>query len=118
MSMVVRDWRFLYKDRAFARAAGLAEGRMPRYPGDLVVGEDKGTLADMIRRHSSGQQVGGDLSIRLAGQGDEPVSMRVVGVRGLGEAAVLLSRKDSSEESRLTRHVAPQSKMQHVGKHA
>src|SRR3546814_6014769 len=39
------------------------------------------SLADMIRRHSSGQQVGGDLSIRLIGQGDEPVSMRVVGVR-------------------------------------
>src|SRR3546814_7716771 len=68
--MVDRDGRFLYMNRAFARAAGLAEGRMPRYPGDLVVGEDKGPLADMIRRHSSGQQVGGDLSIRLAGQGD------------------------------------------------
>jgi two-component system cell cycle sensor histidine kinase/response regulator CckA len=88
---------------------------MPRYPGDIVVGEDKGPLADMIRRHSSGQQVGGDLSIRLAGQGDEPVSMRVVGVRGLGEAAVLLSLKDSSEESRLKRQVAQASKMQAVG---
>src|SRR3546814_1085391 len=102
-------------NRAFTRAAGVAEERMPRYPGDLVVGEDKGPLADMIRRHSSGQQVGGDLSIRLAGQSDEPVSMRVVGVRGLGEAAVLLSLKDSSEESRLKRQVAQQSKMQAVG---
>src|SRR3546814_1506778 len=69
----------------------------------------------MLRRHSSGQQVGVDLSIRLAGQSDEPVSMRVVGVRGLGEAAVLLSLKDSSEESRLKRQVAQQSKMQAVG---
>src|SRR3546814_12935344 len=93
--MVDRDGRFLYMNRAFTRAAGVAEERMPRYPGDLVVGEDKGPLADMIRRHSSGQQVGGDLSIRLAGQSDEPVSMRVVGVRGLGAAAVLLSLKDS-----------------------
>src|SRR3546814_4672991 len=41
--------------------------------------------------------------------------MRVVGVRGLGEAAVLLSLKDSSEESRLKRQVAQQSKMQAVG---
>jgi len=115
LAMVDRDGRFLYMNRAFTRAAGVAEGRMPRYPGDLVVGEDKGPLADMIRRHSSGQQVGGDLSIRLAGQSDEPVSMRVVGVRGLGEAAVLLSLKDSSEESRLKRQVAQQSKMQAVG---
>src|SRR3546814_1064061 len=52
LAMVDRDGRFLYMNRAFARAAGLAEGRMPRYPGDLVVGEDKGPLADMIRRHS------------------------------------------------------------------
>ncbi len=115
LALVDRDGRFLYMNRAFGRAAGVADGRMPRYPGDLVVGEDKGPLADMIRRHSSGQQVGGDLSIRLVGQGDEPVSMRVVGVRGLGEAAVLLSLKDSSEETRLKRQVAQQSKMQAVG---
>ncbi len=115
LAMVDRDGRFLYMNRAFIRAAGVTEGKMPRYPGDIVVGEDKGPLADMIRRHSSGQQVGGDLSIRLAGQSDEAVSMRVVGVRGLGEAAVLLSLKDSSEESRLKRQVAQQSKMEAVG---
>ncbi|HEX2814481.1 MAG TPA: response regulator [Sphingopyxis sp.] len=115
LALVDRDGRFLYMNRAFLRAAGIGEGRPPRYPGDLVVGEDKGPLADMIRRHSSGQQVGGDLSIRLIGQGDDPVSMRVVGVRGLGEAAVLLSLKDSSEESRLKRQVAQASKMQAVG---
>ncbi|WP_033073023.1 hybrid sensor histidine kinase/response regulator [Sphingopyxis sp. MWB1] len=115
LAMVDRDGRFLYMNRAFTRAAGVSEGPMPRYPGDLVVPEDKGPLADMIRRHSSGQQVGGDLSIRLAGLADDPVLMRVVGVRGLGEAAVLLSLKDSSEESRLKRQVAQQSKMQAVG---
>ncbi|KTE17182.1 response regulator [Sphingopyxis sp. H115] len=115
LAMVDRDGRFLYMNRAFVRAANLGEGKMPRYPGDIVVGEDKGALADMIRRHSSGQQVGGDMSIRLAAQSGEPVSMRVVGVRGLGEAAVLLSLKDSSEESRLKRQVAQASKMQAVG---
>ena len=115
LAMVDRDGRFLYMNKAFLRAAGIVDGRMPRYPGDIVVGEDKGPLADMIRRHSSGQQVGGDLSIRLIGQDDEPVSMRIVGVRGLGDAAVLLSLKDSSEESRLKRQVAQASKMQAVG---
>ncbi len=115
LALVDRDGRFLYMNRAFGRAAGIGDGKPPRYPGDLVVGEDKSPLADMIRRHSSGQQVGGDLSIRLVGQSDEPVSMRVVGVRGLGEAAVLLSLKDSSEESRLKRQVAQASKMQAVG---
>src|SRR3546814_6483551 len=36
LAMVDRDGRFLYMNRAFARAAGLAEGRMPRYPGDQI----------------------------------------------------------------------------------
>lgn len=115
LAMVDRDGRFLYMNKAFARAAGQADGKRPRYPGDLVVSEDKGPLADMIRRHSGGQQAGGDLSIRLATQPDDSVPMRIVGVRGLGEAAVLLSLKDSSEESRLKRQVAQASKMQAVG---
>lgn len=115
LALVDRDGRFLFMNRSFVRAASLEEGARPRYPSDLVVPEDKGPLADMIRRHSSGQQVGGDLPVRLLGQGDDAVTVRIVGVRGLGEAAVLLSLKDSSEETRLKRQVLQASKMQAVG---
>jgi two-component system cell cycle sensor histidine kinase/response regulator CckA len=41
--------------------------------------------------------------------------MTVAGARGLGEAAVLLSLKDNSEEDRLKRQVAQATKMQAVG---
>jgi len=115
LGMVDRDGRFLFVNRAFCRAAGLPQGKAPRYPGDIVVTEDKGPLADMIRRHSVGQQAGGDMSVRLAAQPDEPVSLRIAGLRGLGEATVLLSLRDSSEESRLKRQVAQATKMQAVG---
>lgn len=115
LALVDRDGRFLFMNRSFLRAADVENAGKPRYPGDLVVNEDKGPLADMIRRHSSGQQVGGDLPVRLLGASDDPVTLRVVGVRGLGEAAVLLSLKDSSEETRLKRQVAQASKMQAVG---
>lgn len=115
LALVDRDGRFLFMNRSFLRGAGVDEQQKPRFPGDIVVSEDKGPLADMIRRHSSGQQVGGDLPVRLMSQPDEPVPLRVVGVRGLGEAAVLLSLKDSSEESRLKRQVAQATKMQAVG---
>lgn len=115
LALVDRDGRFLYMNRSFLRAASVDEGQKPRFPGDIVVSEDKGAVADMIRRHSSGQQVGGDLPVRLICQPEDPVTMRVVGVRGLGEAAVLLSLKDSSEESRLKRQVAQATKMQAVG---
>lgn len=115
LGMVDRDGRFLFVNRAFCRAAGLPPGKVPRFPGDIVVSEDKGPLVDMIRRHSVGQQAGGDMSVRLAAIPDEPVSVRIAGVRGLGEATVLLSLKDNSEESKLKRQVAQATKMQAVG---
>ena len=115
LGMVDRDGRFLFVNRAFCRAAGMPQGKVPRYPGDIVVTEDKGPLADMIRRHSVGQQAGGDMSVRLASLPDEPVSLRIAGVRGLGEATVLLSLRDSTEESKLKRQVAQATKMQAVG---
>ena len=57
----------------------------------------------------------GDIAIRLAGQPDDPVSLSLAGVRGLGEAAVLLGLTDTSEETRLKRQVAQATKMQAVG---
>jgi two-component system cell cycle sensor histidine kinase/response regulator CckA len=41
--------------------------------------------------------------------------LSIAGARGLGEAAVLLSLKDNSEETRLKREVAQATKMQAVG---
>ncbi len=43
------------------------------------------------------------------------MALSLAGVRGLGEAAVLLSLKDNSEEARLKRQVAQATKMQAVG---
>lgn len=43
------------------------------------------------------------------------VTLSLAGVRGLGEAAVLLSISDSTEEARLKRQVAQATKMQAVG---
>jgi two-component system cell cycle sensor histidine kinase/response regulator CckA len=57
----------------------------------------------------------GDLPIRLNAQPNEPVALTVAGLRGLGEAAVLLLLKDNSEEAKLKRQVAQATKMQAVG---
>ena len=53
--------------------------------------------------------------MRLRAEPDEPVSLGLAGVRGLGEAAVLLSLADTTEETRLKRQVAQATKMQAVG---
>ena len=115
LAMADRDGRILFANPAFMRAAGREGEAPPTYPTDLVVREDKGALSDSIRRFGQGQAVAGDIAVRLASQPDDPVSLSLAGVRGLGEAAVLLGLTDSSEETRLKRQVAQATKMQAVG---
>lgn len=115
LAMVDRDGRLLFANPAFLRAAGRETEAAPVYPTDLVVQEDKGPLSDAIRRFAQGPASSGDIAVRLKGMADEPVSLSLAGVRGLGEAAVLLGLTDSTEETRLKRQVAQATKMQAVG---
>jgi two-component system, cell cycle sensor histidine kinase and response regulator CckA len=115
LALADRDGRFLFLNDAFCRAVGQPEGAKPVYPGDLVVREDKAAVADAVRRFAMGQPVSGDIAVRLVDQPEEPVALTIGSARGLGDAAVLLSIKDSSEESRLKKQVAQATKMQAVG---
>jgi two-component system cell cycle sensor histidine kinase/response regulator CckA len=115
LALVDRDGRFLTMNAAFRQAAGLKGITMPVYPGDLVVKEDKAPVADAVRRNARGPAMSGDLAVRLANQPSEPVALTIAGLRGLGDAAVLLLLKDNSEEAKLKRQVAQATKMQVVG---
>jgi two-component system cell cycle sensor histidine kinase/response regulator CckA len=115
MALVDRDGRFIQMNDAFARAAQVDAHSPPLYPGDLLVREDKGVVADAIRRFANGATHSTDLAVRLKDHPDEPVALSIAGARGLGEAAVLLSLKDNNEETRLKREVAQATKMQAVG---
>jgi len=115
LAMADRDGRLLFANVAFMRAAGREGHAPPTYPTDFVVKEDKRALSEGIRRFAQGPATAGDLAIRLASQPDDPVSLSLAGVRGLGEAAVLLGLTDSTEEIRLKRQVAQATKMQAVG---
>lgn len=115
LAMTDRDGRFLFGNDAFLRSVA-REGRgLPAFPTDLVVREDKATLSDAVRRHGRGPSTSGDVAVRLVNSPEEPVSLGLAGVRGLGEAAVLLSLADSSQENQLRRQVAQATKMQAVG---
>ncbi len=113
LALVDRDGRFITANKAFRTAGNVAE--LPAYPGDLVVKEDKGAVADAVRRNARGPAMSGDLAVRLAQQKGEPVALTIAGLRGLGNAAVLLLLKDNSEEAKLKRQVAQATKMQAVG---
>jgi two-component system cell cycle sensor histidine kinase/response regulator CckA len=115
LALADRDGRFLTMNQAFRQAAGLAATTMPVYPGDLVIKEDKAAVADAVRRNARGPAMSGDLAVRLAHQSSEPVALTIAGLRGLGDAAVLLLLKDNSEEAKLKRQVAQATKMQVVG---
>ncbi|WP_420708961.1 response regulator [Erythrobacter sp. WG] len=115
LAMTDRDGRFLFGNEAFLRSVG-REGRgLPPFPTDLVVREDKAALSDAVRRHGRGPSTSGDVAVRLISSPEEPVSLGLAGVRGLGEAAVLLSLADTSQENQLRRQVAQATKMQAVG---
>ena len=116
LALTDRDGRFLFMNKIFARMAGVDDGEMPIYPGDLVVREDKAAVADTIRRFGNGQQIlSGDIAVRLLNNPEETVALTIAGARGLGDAAVLLSLKDSREEARLKRQAEQATKMQAVG---
>ncbi|WP_245409582.1 response regulator [Allosphingosinicella vermicomposti] len=115
LALVNVDGRFVYLNKAFRKAAGLAPDARPVYPGDLVVDEDKGSVSDLVRRFARGPSMSSDMAVTLKSNPDEPVALTVAGARGLGEATVLLSLKDNSEEDRLKRQVAQATKMQAVG---
>lgn len=115
LALVDRDGRFLFANDAFARLLDVEAHKLPPYPGDLVIKEDKGAVLDSIRRYGSGSMISGDISIRLKERPDEVIALSIAGVRGLGEAAVLLGLKDNSEEIKLKRQVAQQTKMESIG---
>jgi two-component system, cell cycle sensor histidine kinase and response regulator CckA len=115
LALADRDGRFLFLNDAFCRAVNLPPASRPIYPGDLMVREDKAAVADTVRRFATGQALTGDIAVRLRETPDEPVALTIAGLRGLGEAAVLLSLRDNSEESKLKRQIAQASKMQAVG---
>lgn len=115
VALIGADGRFLQMNDAFARAAAVDPASPPIYPGDLLVREDKGVVADAIRRFAGGATHSTDLAVRLKDHPDEPVALSIAGARGLGDSAVLLSLKDNSEETRLKREVAQATKMQAVG---
>ena len=115
LALVDRDGRFLTMNEAFRGAAGIRGGSKPVYPGDLVVKEDKAAVADAVRRNARGPAMSGDLAVRLARSPAEPVALTIAGLRGLGDAAVLLLLKDNTEEAKLKRQIAQATKMQAVG---
>ena len=115
LALVDGDGRFLTMNQAFCQAAGIKGSKMPVYPGDLLAKEDKAAVADAVRRNARGPAMSGDLAVRLARQPREPVALTIAGLRGLGDAAVLLLLKDNSEEAKLKRQVAQATKMQVVG---
>jgi len=115
LALVDRDGRFLTMNQAFRNAAGIKGNTKLVYPGDLVVKEDKATVADSVRRNARGPAMSGDIAIRLTREPKEPVALTIAGLRGLGDAAVLLLLKDNSEEAKLKRQIAQATKMQAVG---
>ncbi|MCD2325395.1 response regulator [Sphingomonas sp. IC-56] len=115
IALIDRDGRFVHMNDPFVRAARINAAAPPLYPIDLVVREDKAALADAVRRFAGGAAQSAEMTVRFNDAPEEPVALTIAGARGLGDAAVLISLKDSGEEGKLKRQVAQATKMQAVG---
>jgi two-component system cell cycle sensor histidine kinase/response regulator CckA len=115
LALADTDGHFLFLNKVFRKSVGLGASERPSWPGDLVVEDDKAAVSDAVHRFGRGRAMSGDLAVRLKSNPEEPVALTVAGARGLGNAAVLLSLKDNSEEARLKREIAQATKMQAVG---
>ncbi|WP_221792603.1 hybrid sensor histidine kinase/response regulator [Aquisediminimonas sediminicola] len=115
LALADRNGRFIFINPAFARGAGVEGKTLPVFPGDLVIREDKAAVADAVRRFAMGGQHMGSVAVRLASRPNDVIALTIAGARGLGEASVLLSLKDNSEEDRLKNQIAQATKMQAVG---
>ncbi len=113
LALVDRDGRLLALNAALRQSLGGISP--PRYPGDLVVADDKAALADHVRRLSGARALSGDIAVRLAQSPDEPVTVTASSVRGLGAAAVLLAVRDDGPAAPLRAETAQQNKMEAVG---
>ena len=116
LALVDRDGRFLPMNQAFRagrRPDRRIDAALSRRPGgEGGQGRGRRCRAPQYARRPA---MSGDLAVRLSRQPDEPVALTIAGLRGLGDAAVLLLLKDNSEEAKLKRQVAQATKMQAVG---
>lgn len=115
LALADRDGRFIFANDSFAHVVNIPPDNLPPYPGDLVIKEDKAAVAESIRRYSRGAAMTGDIAVRLKGAPDDVIALSISGVRGLGDAAVLIGLKDNSEETKLKRQITQASKMQSIG---
>ena len=99
-------------------AAPPASSANERRPGPAISSSTRTrrAVSDAVRRFGRGRRAVGR-SRRPAARPIRTSRSRstVAGARGLGNAAVLLSLKDNSEEARLKREIAQATKMQAVG---
>lgn len=116
LAMIDRDGRFLFANASFHAAAGsVDDAAATRFPTDLVVADDKAALGEAIRRQVALASGSTDIAVRLKARADEPAAIGLTSVRGIGEAAVMLSLQNTRGEDDLKAQVIQAQKMQAVG---
>lgn len=117
LAMLDRDGRFLFTNEAFAPSVGGEVGKLPTWPADLLVPDDRAALGEAVRRHAARRSGSSSIGVRIASQPDEPISIGLLGVRGMGDAAVLLTLepKNGAKVADIGQASMQATKMQAVG---
>ena len=115
LALVDRDGRFLTMNRAFRMAAGIKGQRCRPIPATSSSRKTRRRSPMPCAATPAGRRCRATSRFDWRATEAEPVALTVAGLRGLGDAAVLLLLKDNSEEAKLKRQIAQATKMQVVG---
>ncbi|MEO0500941.1 MAG: ATP-binding protein [Pseudomonadota bacterium] len=117
LALADRDGQLVYMNEAFRAAAGVPDDDSESllYPSDLVAKEDKGAVADLVRRAAGTLDVVQDLRVRLKERPEEPVVLTIGRAPWQDGPVVVLSLKDNREQMKLERQITQATKMQAVG---
>lgn len=117
LATIDREGRLHHCNAAFWTVIG-DRSRVLLYPSDFVIDDDKGMLADSVRKIVSQPEAFRqplDVTVRIQGRAEDPVRLSLFPVYDLHPAQAVLALWDDPEQRKLERQIAQASKMQAVG---
>lgn len=115
LALTDRDGRFVAMGRSFLDQLGYRRPEPPRYPSDLVVDEEKATLAEAVRKAAQRPGERTRMTLRLKVAPDDPVQLLLESAPPPLQRGVIVSLASNAEQRKLEQQVTQANKMNAIG---
>jgi two-component system, cell cycle sensor histidine kinase and response regulator CckA len=115
LALTDRDGRFITMGRGFLGQLGFKRAEPPRYPSDLVIDEEKASLAEAVRKIARRTDDRTHVTVRLKDAPDDPVQFLIESAPPPLQRGVILSMASNAEQRKLEQQVTQANKMNAIG---